>query len=89
MEIIETSGLPIPMVPRFLQSNGYIKRKPRVWRAQKYIVLVSAETVVTRAGPQTTAFHWGQYRAENESIRNFGPTNPHGTAFASKQWLYL
>ena len=27
MEICETSGLPIPMVPRLLQSNGYIKRK--------------------------------------------------------------
>ena len=21
-------------------------------------------------------------------MRNFGPTNPHGTAFAPKQWLY-
>ena len=30
----------------------------------------------------------GQYRDENGNIRNFGPTNPHGTAFALKQWVY-
>ena len=34
MEICETSALPIPMVPRFHQSNGYIKRKLRAWRVQ-------------------------------------------------------
>ena len=33
MEILEISGLPIPMVPRLHQSNDYIKRKLRVWRA--------------------------------------------------------
>ena len=32
MEICETSDLPIPMVPRLHQSNGYIKRKVRAWR---------------------------------------------------------
>ena len=30
----------------------------------------------------------GQYRAQNVNMRNFGPTNPHGTAFAPKQQLY-
>ena len=65
MEICEISGLPIPMVPRLHQSNGYIKRKLRVWRAQKCIALVGAETVLTRAGPQTTPFHGGQYRVIN------------------------
>ena len=32
MEICETLDLPIPMVPRLHQSNGYIKRKVRAWR---------------------------------------------------------
>ena len=88
MEICETSGLPIPTVQRLHQSNGYIQRKLRVWRARKCIVLVGAETVLTSAGPQTTPFHGRQYRAENGNIRHFGPTNPHDTAFAPKQWLY-
>ena len=51
MEICETSCLPIPMVPRLHQSNGYIKRKLRVWIAQKCITLVGAKNVVTSAGP--------------------------------------
>ena len=29
------------------------------------------------------------YRAENGNMRNFGPTNSHGTAFVPKQWLYM
>ena len=88
MEICETSGLPIPMLPHFHQSNVYIKRKLRLWRAQKCIALVDEETVFTSAGPQTTPFLGGQYRAENGNMRNFGPTNPHATAFPPKQWLY-
>ena len=88
MEICEIPGLPIPMVSRLHQSNGYIKRKLRVWRAQKCIAVVGAETVLTSAGPQNKTFHGGQYRAENGNIRNFGPTNPHGTAFEPKQWSY-
>ena len=88
MEISETSGLPIPMVPHLHQSNGYFKRKLQVWTAQKCIILVVAETVLTSAGPQTTPFHGGQYRAGNGNMRNIGPTNPHFTAFAPMQWLY-
>ena len=76
------------MVLHFHQSNGYIKRKLRVWRDQKCIALVGAETVLTSAGPQTTPFHRGQYRDGNGNMRNVGPTNLHGTAFAPKQWLY-
>ena len=87
MEICETSALPIPMVPRLHQSNGYIKTKLRAWRVQKCIALVGADTVLTTAWPQTTLFHRG-YRAQNGNMRNFGHTNPHGTAFAPKQWLY-
>ena len=88
MEIREILGLPIPMVPCLHQSNGYIKRKLRVWRAQKCIALVGAEIVHTSAMPQTTPFHGDQYRDRNGNMRNFGPTNPLGTAFAPKQWLY-
>ena len=87
MKICEISALPIPMVPRLHQSNGYIKRKLREWRVQKCIALVGADTVLTTAWPQTTLFHGG-YRAQNGNMRNFGPTNPHGTALAPKQWLY-
>ena len=77
-----------PMVPRLHQSNGYIKRKLRAWRVQKCIALVCADTVLTTAWKQSTPFHGGQYRALDGNMRNFGPTNPHGTAFAPKQWLY-
>ena len=83
MEICKISALPIPMVPRLHQSNGYIKRKLRVWRVQKCIALVGADTILTTAWPQTTPFHGG-YTAQNGNMRNFGPTNPHGTAFISK-----
>ena len=85
---MQTSALPIPMVRRLHQSNGYIKRKLRAWRVQKCIALVGADTVLTTAWKQSTPFHGGQYRALNGNMRNFGPTNPHGTAFAPKQWLY-
>ena len=88
MEICETSALPIYMISRLHQTNGYIKRKLRAWRVQKCIALFGADTVLTSWGPETTSFQGRQYRAQNGNMRNFGPTNPHGTAFASKQWLY-
>ena len=88
VEIRGTSGLPIPMVPRLHQSHGNIKRKLRAWRVQKCITLVGAYTVLTRAGPQISLFHEWQYRAKNGNMRKFGPSNPHGTAFAPKQWQY-
>ena len=59
MEICGTSGLPILMVPRLHQSNGYMKRKIRAWRVKKCITLVGADTVLTSAGPQSTPFHGG------------------------------
>ena len=88
MEICETSALPIYMISRLHQSNGYIKRKLRAWRVQKCIALVGADTVLTSWGPETTPFQGRQYRAQNGNMRNFGPTNLHGIAFAPKQWLY-
>ena len=87
-EICETSGLPIPLVPRLQQCNGYIKRKLRAWRVQKCIALVGADIALTSAGPQTTPCHGGQYRIHQGNIRKFGPTNTHGTASAPMQWLY-
>ena len=88
MEICEISALPIPMVPRLHQSNGYIKRKLRAWRDKKCITLVGADTVLTTAWPQNAPFHMGLYMVNNGNMRNFGPTNSHGTALAPKQWLY-
>ena len=88
MEICEISALPIPMVPRLHQSNGYIKRKLRAWRVQNGIVLFGADTVLTTAWKKSTPFHGVQYRAQNGNMRKFGSINPHGTAFAPKQWLY-
>ena len=88
MEICETSALLIPMVPLLHQRNGYIKRKLRAWRVQKCIAQVCADTVLTTAWKQSTPFHGGLYRDKNENMRNFGPINPHGIAFAPKQWLY-
>ena len=47
MEICDILGLPIPMVPRLHQSNGYFKTKLGVWRALNCVALVGAETVLT------------------------------------------
>ena len=91
-------GGPIAMVPCLYQRNIYIQRKLRVWRELKCIPLVGGETPLICADRQTTPSHGGwhraeninlvQYRAENGNVRNFWSTNPHGTAFAPKQWLY-
>ena len=86
MEICGISGLPIIMVPRLHQNNGNIIRKLRIWRVKKCITLVGGDTVLTSAGPQSTPFHGGLYRAHNGNMRNLGPTNPHGIAFEPKQW---
>ena len=86
MEICGISDLPIPIILPLHQSNHNTKRKQRAWRVQKCIILVGADTVLTSAGPQSSPFHEWQYRAKNGNMRKFGPTNPHGTAFAPKQW---
>ena len=52
MQICGTSGLAIPMASPLNEGNGNIKRKLRAWRVQKCITLVSADTLLTRAGPQ-------------------------------------
>ena len=59
MEICRTSGLPIVVVPRLHQSNGYVKRELQAWRVQQCITLVGADTVLTSAGLQSTPFQGG------------------------------
>ena len=41
-----------------------------------------------QCGAANYPFYGGQYRDQNGNMRNFGPTNRHGTAFAPKQWSY-
>ena len=65
-EICETSDLPTAVVPDVHQSNGYIKRKLREWRAQKCNALVGAEIALTCAGSQTTPFQGGSIRPRME-----------------------
>ena len=48
----------------------------------------NADVALTSAGPQTTPCHGGQYRVHQGNMRNFGPTNNHGTASEPMQWLY-
>ena len=59
------SGEPIAMVPCLHQGNVYIKRKLRVWRAQKCNLLVGANTAPTSTGPQTSHVSYTPYRAAN------------------------
>ena len=70
------------------QCNGFIKRKLPEWRVQKCIALLGADTVLTSAGPQITPCDRVMYRVHGGNLRNFGPTKPHGDAFAPMQWLY-
>ena len=66
IEIRGISCLLFLMVPRFHQINGNIKRKLRAWTVQKCITLVSADTVLTSAGPQNSPFHLGSIWSRTE-----------------------
>ena len=66
---------------------------PMQWLYQKEatgmessIALVGADIALTMRG--RTPCHGGQYRIHQGNMRNFGPTNTHGTASAPMQWLY-
>ena len=87
-EICEKPVLPFAMVPCLHQSNVYIKRNLQVWRVQKCILLVSAETALTCTGLKTTLSGVTQFRAENRNLRKSGSTFLHGTVFAPKQFLH-
>ena len=47
----------------FAQSNVYIKKKLQVWRVQKYIPLIGAQTALTCVGRNTSPPHVSQYTA--------------------------
>ena len=88
MEILGNSGLPIAMVPCLHQSIAYIKKKLRVWRAQKCNFLVGAKTAPTSTGLQATSFHASPYKADNENLLKSRSTYHHGTVFPPKHCLY-
>ena len=74
------------MVPCLHQGNIYMKRKLRVWRAQKCISLVGAKSPLTCAGHQTTPSQMSRYRVGNGNLRKLGWTYRNGTVFAP--WKY-
>ena len=76
------------MVPCLHQCKVYIKRKLRVWRAQKCNFLDSAKTAQTGAGKENTPCLAALYLASNRKFQNFGATYCHGTVFAPMQCLY-
>ena len=51
------------------QGNIHIKRKLRVWRAQKCIFLVGAKSLLTCAGHHTTQTQWCRYKAGSGNLR--------------------
>ena len=59
------SGEPIAMVPCLHQGNVAIKRKLRIWRAQKCNLLVGANTAPTSTGRQNSLVSYIPYRAAN------------------------
>ena len=76
------------MVPCLHQGNIFIQRKLQVWRAQKCIPQVGAETPLTCACRQNIPSRRGRYRAENGNLSKFEWTSRHGTVFAPRQCLY-
>ena len=81
-------GGPIAMLPHFHQGKAYTKMNLQVWRVQKCIPLVGAETQLTCAGQQTTPSHGGGIWPRMETWVNWGGTYRHGTMFAPKIYLY-
>ena len=88
MKIFGNLGLLFIMVPCLHKYILYIKRKLRVWRAQKCNFLVSAKTEPTVVGQQTTPCLAAPYWVSNGNFQNFGATFCHGTVFAPMQSLY-
>ena len=76
------------MVPCLHQDNIYIKRKLRVWRAQKCISLVGAKSPLTCVGRQSTVCQGRQYSVGNGNLRKLGWTYRYGTVFAPRQYLH-
>ena len=76
------------MVPCLHQDNIYIKRKLRVWRAQKCISLVGGNSPLTCVGRQSTVCQGKQYRVGNGNMCKLGWTYRHGTVFAPRQYSH-
>ena len=76
------------MVPCLHQGNIYMKRKLRVWIAQKCISLVGGNSPLTCAGRQSTPSQMSRYRVGNGKLRKLGWTYRHGTVFAPRQYLH-
>ena len=70
------------------QENVYIKRELRVWREQKCILLVGAETSLICAVWKTSPSHVGRYRADDGNLHKLGWTYHHGTVFAPRHSFY-
>ena len=75
------------MVPCLHHCKVYVKRKLRVWRAQKCNFLVSAKTAPTGTGQQTTPCLAAPYLVSNRNFQHFGATYRHGTVLAPTQRL--
>ena len=88
MEICGPSGLPIPIVPCFHHSNGYEKEATGMESSKMYCPS-RCRYRTYQCVAENYPVSWGFNRVLKGNMRNFGPTNPHGTAFAPKQWLYI
>ena len=75
------------MVPCLHQVNVYINRNLRVWRAQKCIPLVCAETPYL-CGPANYRISWGGIGLRTENLLKLGRTYRHGTMYAAGKYLY-
>ena len=60
------------MLPHFHQGKAYTKMNLQVWRVQKCIPLVGAETQLTCVGQQTTPSHEGGIWPRMETWVNWG-----------------
>ena len=88
METCITSGGLLAIVLYLHQGNILIKRKLRVCRDQKCIPLISAKTLLTCAGHQTSPSQGSRYRPGNGNLCKLGWTYRHGTLFAPQQYQY-
>ena len=85
---VRVNKLPHVLQCRMHQYKVYIKRKLRVWRAQKCNFLVSAKTEPTVVGRQTNPCLAAPYLVSNRNFQNFRVTYRHGTVFAPMECLY-
>ena len=76
------------MVPCLHQGNINIKRKLRVWKAQKYISLVGAKSALSCVDCQSTVCQGRQHGGGNGNLRKLGCTYRLGIVFAPRQYLH-